>query len=240
MTVQVDVALVPGEMPAVDGAGSLAVMIDVLRASTTMVTALGNGAREIVPLKDLDEARSRHNREPEFLLGGERNANPPPGFDLGNSPLEYTREKVGGRGIIMTTTNGTAALEAARLQGAGTICVGAFVNREAVVEFCLANDLPILLVCAGTKGRFSLEDALCAGAIIQGLGPGAMLTDSANICLRLYQGVDSGNLREAVLQSRHGQYLMDIGYSEDVGIASQLDVSSVVPVYLEGRITQKA
>lgn len=201
-----------------------------------MVTALANGAAQIIPLKDIEEARSLHAQEPRYLLGGERNANPPPGFDLGNSPREYTREKVGGRSVIMTTTNGTAALEAAFQGGAGTIIVGALTNRQAVVDFCRDCTEPVLMVCAGRQGRFSLEDALCAGAIIAGLGHDVKLSDTAATCLALYETRGPRGLAEQVLASEHGQRLAQIGYGADIELATRLDVSSLVPIYQNGAI----
>ncbi|NMB24085.1 MAG: 2-phosphosulfolactate phosphatase [Firmicutes bacterium] len=232
----VDVALLPGEMEFIQAEGTLAVIIDVLRASTTMVTALANGAAQVIPLKDIEKARARHAQEPGFLLGGERNANPPPGFDLGNSPREYTKEKVGGRGVIMTTTNGTAALEAAHKGGATTIIVGALTNRQAVVDFCQDHSEPILLVCAGCQGRFSLEDALCAGAIIAGLGSGLKRSDTAETCLALYETWGPQGLAKQIFGSVHGQRLERIGYGEDIEWATRLDVSSLVPIYRDGEI----
>ena len=223
-------------MELIQAQGSLAVIIDVLRASTTMVTALANGAARVIPLKDIEEARARHAQEPELLLGGERNAYPPPGFDLGNSPREYTREKVAGRGVIMTTTNGTAALEVARSGGASTIIVGALTNRQAVVDFCQDTTAPLLLVCAGCYGRFSLEDALCAGAIIAGLGPDVHLSDAARTCLILYQSWGPQGLATQIASSEHGQRLQSKGYGGDIDLAIALDVSSVVPIYRDGEI----
>ena len=132
----VDVALLPDEMEKIRAEGFAAVVIDILRASTTIVTALANGAARVIPLTTVEEARARREKEPESLLGGERNAVPPPGFDLGNSPREYTPERVNGKTIIITTTNGTRACQSADRAGAGPVVIGGFVNLQAVTDFC--------------------------------------------------------------------------------------------------------
>lgn len=220
----------------VQAEGTLAIVIDVLRASTTIVTALGNGASAIIPLATVEEARARQAQEPHLLLGGERNAHPLPGFDFGNSPLDYTPEKVQGREVILTTTNGTRALQGAHQAGASAIIVGALTNRQAVVDFCSSWDGSILLVCAGSHGRFSLEDALCAGAIIAGLDPKLRLTDGARTCRALYEHYGAEQLPSQIASSDHGLGLKGKGYGPDVVFATALDVTSLVPIYRGGEI----
>lgn len=227
-----DVALLPREMEKLEADGHTAVVIDVLRASTTIVTALANGASHVIALDTVEAARNRQAREPELLLCGERDARPLPGFDLGNSPREYTRGRVEGKGLILTTTNGTRALQAADKAGAGTIVVGALTNRQAVVDFCAASSLgPLILVCAGCQGRFSLEDALCAGALIAGLGADLALTDAARACLALYEHWGPDQLISVVADCEHGQRLQRKGYGEDITLAMAVDTWPVVPIY---------
>ena len=156
-------------MEKIRAEGFAAVVIDVLRASTTIITALANGAARVIPLTTVEEARARREMEPGALLGGERNAVPPPGFDLGNSPREYTPERVKDKTIILTTTNGTRACEAADTAGASAVVIGSFVNQQAVVEFCRSfRDRCSLFVQA--VRAVSLEDSLYAGAVISELG----------------------------------------------------------------------
>jgi 2-phosphosulfolactate phosphatase len=214
----------------------VAIVIDVLRASTTIATALANGASHVIPLDTVEAARDRQARQPELLLCGERDAHPLPGFDLGNSPREYTRERVEGKGLILTTTNGTKALQAAEKAGAGTIVVGALTNRQAVVDFSAGSLNPLLLVCAGCQGQFSLEDALCAGALIAGLGAELLLTDAARACLALYEYWGPDQLALAVAGSEHGQRLQRKGYGEDIMLAMAVDTCPVVPIYQDGEI----
>ena len=162
---RVDVVLTPAAAIPTALAGCTALVIDVLRASTTMVTALANGCQALVPVAEVDEARRRVATMPGALLAGERGGDPPEGFDLGNSPLEFTRERVGGRTIVFTTSNGTRALLAAR--PATAVGVAGFTNLSAASEWALGQGRSIVLVCAGELGARSTEDEVCAGLLVE-------------------------------------------------------------------------
>src|SRR5262249_49024109 len=139
-----------------------ALVIDVLRASTSIVTALGSGAAAVVPVETVEEARAHKVAlGPGTLLAGERDSDPPEGFDLGNSPREFTPERVRDRTIVLTTSNGTRALTAAR--PAAAVAVAAFVNAAAAVAWARGHGGNVVLVCAGSLGTPSLEDQACAG-----------------------------------------------------------------------------
>ncbi len=144
-----------------------AVVLDILRATSTIVTALGNGCRYVIPTAEVEEARALAADNPELLLGGERSALKLPGFHFGNSPLEYTPEAVSGRGLVLTTTNGTGAIKAAA-EKAPQVLIGSLLNARATARQLLTKE-NILLVCAGTNGQFSLDDVLAAGFIIKEL-----------------------------------------------------------------------
>ncbi len=225
----VDVALGPGEWEALDLAGRVAVVIDVLRATTTITTALSNGAEAVIPFADLDECRAYRDKEPEVLLGGERGGLRPEGFDLGNSPLEYTAERVFGKRIAYTTTNGTRAIESCR--GAEEVLLGALVNRMATAEKLAASGLDAVLVCAGKYGGPNLEDTYCAGAIIEALkGPVSdtmRLTDRARIALTVFTGLraDGGNLLST---TDHGRDLVSLGFGDDVDYCGRTDATGTV------------
>ena len=151
------VHLVPSLMPGPLPSGSVGVVIDILRASTTIVHALAQGARQVIPCLTVEEAEAVAGRLPERpLLGGERHARLIPGFDLDNSPLKYTRDVVAGRTIVFTTTNGTKALQ--QCSAADEALVGAFVNRRALVERLRTESRPVHLICAGTDGYLTADD----------------------------------------------------------------------------------
>lgn len=220
-------------------AGEIAVVIDVLRASTTMIAALAHGATELVPVAAIDEARRlAADAGPAALLGGERGGVRISGFDLGNSPLEYSAARVAGRTIVITTTNGTAALAAAR--GAREILIGAIVNRSAVaavIRGLAGAGEHVHLVCAGTEGCVSAEDVLAAGAILDAAGvdaAGDTLDASAQGALASFRRVAAGGDVPAALvaefrRSPGGANLVALGMEADLPAAAAIDTLPLVP-----------
>ncbi|MHB1035356.1 MAG: 2-phosphosulfolactate phosphatase [Pirellulales bacterium] len=221
-------------------AGGVVVVIDVLRASTTIACALAAGAVEVIPCLEVEDARRVAAGLPPgtFVLGGERGGRPIEGFDLGNSPGEYTPESVGGRTVVFTTTNGTKALMRCRL--AKRVLVGSLVNRSAVCE-ALAEVERVHLVCAGTRGRITRDDVLAAGAIVEGLvetGGGRWeLNDEARVagdCFQFsvfsFQSRALGPvLAQALRATQGGRDLVEIGLGRDIDVAARVDSCPVVP-----------
>jgi 2-phosphosulfolactate phosphatase len=224
---QWQVALLPG---ALDTRGKVCVAIDVLRASSTVVTALALGAQEVVPAASLRRARSLARRS-GYLLCGERGGLPPPHFHLGNSPAQLRPEVVGGKGLVLTTSNGTRLL--ASLAEAKGVLVGCLLNREAVARAALAVDGPVALVCAGEGGgrRLALEDVIGAGAILDAalsLEPSLILDDSARLARWAFLACRD-DLAGALANTQHGLYLLSLGLRDDVNFCARLDVWDVVP-----------
>lgn len=215
------------------------VVIDVLRASTTILTALANGAREVVPVSDMSAAsRVASSLDPQtILLGGERNGSPIEGYHLGNSPLEYQPEIVQGKIIILNTTNGTGAILRARL--AEEVLIGAFVNLSALVEYLRhRNPKELILLCAGWRNRLSLEDILCAGMLLDRLGLGGRweeVPDGVRIAHLLYRTY-ADRLQEVVASSSHAARLRSLGYEADLEHATRVDSVPVLARYHEGVI----
>lgn len=221
-------------------AGGVVIMIDNLRASATIAAALAAGAASVVPVLTVDEARAQKARMGDALLGGERGGVRPDGFDFGNSPREYTTERVTGRSIVFSTTNGTAALLHARR--AGRIVVGAMCNAAAVVKGVMADPRPVHIVCAGTRDEVSLDDCLPAGLMVERLvtgGRGLVADDSGLLCLQAWRGAEAGGVVEAMRASRGGRNLVRLGMEADVEWCSRADVLDVVPEFdvVSGRIT---
>jgi len=229
----IDVALTPEEVRGIPLSGVTAIVLDVVRASTTIVAALAGGARAVRPVATPEDARAlgrRGDAEP-VLIGGERDGSPPPGFDRGNSPAEYTPDRVRGRTVVFTTTNGTRALLA--LQGARRVAVGGFVNAAAVARWAAAEPGDVLLVCAGEKGRFCLEDAVCAGLLVSRLtGPERPLTDAARAARVLWERYRD-DLGAMLRDAAWAQALVAQGRGADLPLCTALDVHDVVPVLRE-------
>jgi 2-phosphosulfolactate phosphatase len=225
-------------------AGRTVVVLDLLRASTTIAVALAAGAKEILPAGSTEEAlRIAQNLErDQVVLAGERKSVRIPGFALGNSPLEFTTEAVGGRTIVLTTTNGTQALLAA--QGAREIIVAAAVNFSAVVQrarVALETTGDLVILCSGHDRQFALEDAFTAGRLAKVLLPEGGLrrvaaNDSVIAALEIARHYGESWLR-AVRASSHGRDLSALGFAADLTVCGTQDTHPVVPLYADRRIT---
>jgi 2-phosphosulfolactate phosphatase len=230
---QIDVYLLPDLVEPAALAGKTVVVIDVLRATTTIVQALAAGAREVVPCLEVEEARQAAAKLGKAaVLGGERGGVAIAGFDLGNSPAEYSPERVGGKAVVFTTTNGTRAMQRCKL--AGRVLLGAFVNFSAVCREVAGSD-HIALVCAGTDGHVTREDTLLAGAIVDDLGRAkkVQLNDQALLAADAWQTavrlMTDRPLGMMLRESRGGRNLIETGQENDIDLAAQIDKFDVVP-----------
>jgi 2-phosphosulfolactate phosphatase len=215
------------------------VVIDVLRATSVIVHAMSEGALGAIPLTTVEEAFQMAKGFPQdsVLLGGERDANEIPGFDLGNSPREYVAEKVKGKKLILTTTNGTKAFHL--VSSAKEILVGSFFNIGAVAQRCVELDRDILIFPSGDEGNFSLEDTICGGMLIELIArrgkESISFTDASRGAQILYQRFQD-HLLEAFHLSHHGKELINRGFEDDLAYCAQIDITSLVPVFREGVI----
>ena len=218
-------------------AGSTVIVIDLLRASTTICQALAAGAKCVVPSIEVDAtiANAAEWERGDIVLGGERGGQRIDGFDLGNSPDEYTADQVFGRTVLFTTTNGTKALAHARL--AKRILIGATVNRQAVVD-AVAHDAQVDILCAGTGGKVTREDILAAGAIATQLPPRTTNEWCDAACrewselLTIAQALQrspSQQLADELRDTLGGKNLLSLGYDNDLTWCAQLDQLAVVP-----------
>jgi 2-phosphosulfolactate phosphatase len=217
-------------------AGKTVAVIDVLRATTTIVQALAAGAKEVVPCLEVSEAKRKAARcKGRKLLGGERGGVSIEGFNLGNSPAEYTSKAVKGKTVFFTTTNGTRAMHVCK--PAERVLLAAFTNYSALCER-LADVRGVELVCAGTEGHISREDVLLAGAIASRLGTlrnlSAVFTDSACIVVDSWMRWRDSQLplETTLLDSRGGANLLQIGKREDIALAAEIDKHAIVPELL--------
>ena len=232
---RLDVAFTPAEVKGAVGRRAV-VVIDVLRATSSMVTALVNGARSILPVSGVDEAvrKAEELGRDNVLLCGEREAEPIRGFHLGNSPLEFTRDAVAGRTLIMSTTNGTNAVLAGAV---GSIClVGSLLNARAVAQRLVELDGEVLLLCAGREGRFALEDAICAGRIarhVRAIAGAVSGNDALSATLRLSRAAPSVR---TLTRTAAGRRLAELGRHDDIAFCAREDLFDAVPVLDEHRI----
>lgn len=214
-----------------DITGKTVVVIDILRATSTMVNALQNGAKEIIPTLTVEEAFEKAKTFPagKVLLGGERQAEKIPGFDMGNSYLDYPREIVEGKTIILTTSNGTRALHACK--DAKEVLIGSFLNLGSVVSY-LKKQEEIVLLCSGTLGKFSIEDSMAAAAIIDLIteNDNPKLDDLGQSLVYAYRS-KKGNLAELLKDGVHLNYLKSKGYEKDIEFCFQKNLFDILPIF---------
>lgn len=230
----VDVASTPHELTLVtDMTQYTAVVIDALRATSTITTALHNGCGRIFPVSTVSAAAALKEQMPQALLAGERQGAKLAGYDLGNSPAEYAPEIIAGRDIIFTTSNGTPTLVAC--ESAGLVVVASFLNRNAVARVVQATGRNVLIACAGHHGKLAAEDLACAGAIIAALGQDYQLTDGALASQAIF-GAWHNSLPVLLRQSFSGRNITRLGYADDITYCAQLDLLNVVPIYQNKQI----
>jgi 2-phosphosulfolactate phosphatase len=215
------------------------VIIDVLRASSTIVTAFMNGAKAIIPVGDMGEASkiAQNVDSDNYLLCGEKDGEKIEGYDLGNSPLEYIKEIVEGKNLIFNTTNGTKAIK--KSLGSSKTYIASFLNVSAIVDELKKQENDIVLVCAGWKGRLAFEDMLLAGNIIHLLSNGSLPNgsrDGAKVAFGLYDKFGD-DISTVIHQSNHATRLKDIIGTSDIDYCCQVDITDMLPRLKEGMIT---
>lgn len=217
--------------------GKTAIMVDALRAGATIITAIHNGCDRIVPADEPSEAAAiKRISEGNVILCGEVGAKKVAGFDLGNSPLEYTREAVRDQVILYATSNGSAAVR--YLSSAEHVLVGTFLNATAVARRACELGLDVVIVCAGMGGQFSTDDVLAMGCIIErmtAVDPDIDMDDLAKVSLKLYMEAQK-NLLNALSGCASYEYLKNLKYYDDLEYCTREDMFEVVPEYVEGVI----
>ena len=209
------------------------VVIDVLRASTTIATALANGAKEIIPVNNIESALKIAGglAADVMLRAGERGGRTIQGFNLGNSPLEYTKEIVNGKSIIFMTTNGSAAIVKGR--HAKNLVVASFVNLSHVVSFLKDLKEDLTIICAGKENRFCIEDTVCAGRLVNKLLSSDqidLLTDDSSSAACMLDKNLGKNVLRLLKNSEHGKYLSEIGFADDLEACAEIDSIPVLPI----------
>lgn len=239
---RIDVSFGVQQLTPQDVQGRVVAVIDVLRASTTIAVALSNGARAIIPMENSDDVvtRSKQLEPGAFRLAGERRMLKMDGFDLGNSPLEHTRDAVEGKTVLLSTTNGTKALLA--VQGACDVVVASYVNLSVVstmLRTALRGGLDVTLVCAGQDRQFALEDAACAGRYVHTVSKRltGLDTNDAAYAVSSIDKKFGDNLMRLFHTAAHGQALAAAGFGDDLAACAAVDSYPVIPIYQDRQIT---
>lgn len=233
MVKRLEVCLTPALLDLYAIEDSIVVIIDILRATSSIVYGIDNGASAIIPVAQVEECLNYSDQG--YLLAAERNGEVVPGYDFGNSPFSYTAEKVAGRTVVLTTTNGTKALHLASAR-AQQVVIGSFLNLQALCDWLKKQDKSILLLCAGWKDNFNLEDTLFAGAVVAELRKEFNHFDDSSVAAEdLYQLAKS-DLRAYINKSSHSHRLAALNIEEDVKFCLQFNICQAIPVLIGERL----
>jgi 2-phosphosulfolactate phosphatase len=235
---KVNVILSPNNVEDLYFTGKTTVVIDVLRATSVILKAFDAGAKEVIPVGSIDFAMkfSVNAHGGHTLLCGERNTQKIDGFDLGNSPAEYTEEKIKGKSVILFTTNGSKAIVKAKYSE--KVFVASFNNLSAMAEHLLKINTDIEIITSGANGVFCLEDTICAGALIKKMlkqNPNLDVTDATRAALVLEEKFGS-DIKEMMLNCEHGKLLIQNGFDKDIDFCSTVDNIPLIPVFSGGEI----
>ena len=231
----VEVCFSPPLYPQFAREGTIVVVVDIFRATSAMVTAFQHGAKAIIPVSTIKEAREYKAKG--YLAGGERNGEVVDGFAFGNSPFSYMNEEIRGREIALTTTNGTRAINIAA-KDADSIAIGAFLNLSALARWIVPQGKDVVILCAGWKDRFNMEDSLFAGALtglLLASGKFVCDCDSANASSLVYRSARRNPLR-FLANCSHRKRLKHLDLEKDVEYCLRTDVTDVVPVLMDGKL----
>jgi 2-phosphosulfolactate phosphatase len=226
---RLEVCLSPALLHLYDTEGSVVVIIDVFRATSTIAAALYNNARAVIPVASVEECIELGNSIENSVTAGERNGHIVEGLQYGNSPSEYSRDFISGRTLVLTTTNGTRLLH--MVKGADAIITGSFLNLSSVCDFLRDNNKNVLLACAAWKDRFNLEDTLFAGAVVNKLKERFTINcDSARAANSLFESMGDKKPIELLRDSSHYKRLSLYGLEEDMEYCASIDLHPVVPI----------
>lgn len=227
MLKKVEVCFTPALLPLYNIENATVVIIDIFRATSSMCYGIHNGAQAIIPVATVEECLAYKNQN--YLLAAERDGQVVEGFDFGNSPFSYTSEKIKGKTIVLTTTNGTHALNKCR-DKAQQIIIGSFFNLDAVCNYLSSQGKNVLLLCAGWKDKFNLEDTLFAGAVVEQLKKNGYVSDDAGTASQDLYDLAKDDLHAYTSKTSHSERLKKLGIEEDIKFCLQLNLTNAIPV----------
>ena len=236
MNRKLKVCLTPALLPLYDIENFVVVIIDIFRATTSICYGIENGAKAIIPVSQVEECIAYSERGFDYLLAAERDGEIVAGFDFGNSPFSYTKDKVEGKTIVLTTTNGTHALHLSR--SAKKIVIGSFLNLTAICNWLKQQDENILLVCSGWKNNFNLEDTLFAGAVVEQLKDDTFSPDDPAIAANDLYNLAKGDLDAYLQKTSHSERLKKLGIEKDIAFCLNVDTTTAIPI-LNGEMLVK-
>lgn len=237
MSKKIEVCLTPALIDLYDIKQSIVVVIDILRATSSITYGIDNGAEAIIPVANVEDCLNYSNKG--YLLAAERNGEVVVGYNFGNSPFSYTKEKVCGKTVVLTTTNGTKALHLANKRAA-QVLIGSFLNLDALCDYLKSQERNVLLLCAGWKDQFNLEDTLFAGAVVSKLRESFEHFDDSSVAAEDLYAIAKDDLRKYLHKSSHSHRLAQLNIEEDVVFCLQLNICEAIPVLDGERLVKLA
>lgn len=217
---------------------TVVVIIDVFRATSTIATALYNGAARVIPVADIEECKKLGSEIPNAITAGEREGKVIEGLQHGNSPAEYPREFIEGKTLVLTTTNGTKLLHMAFAKGCAEVITGSFPNLTAVCKYLVHQDKNVILGCSGWKDRFNLEDTLFAGAVINTIKDHFVIHDDACLMAEEMYRLHRNDMFSFIQKTTHWHRLASYGQEKDLQYCVSADVANVLPVFKNGELVR--
>ncbi len=233
MSRKIEVCLTPALLNLYNIENSIVVVIDVLRATSSITFGIENGAEAIIPVANVEDCLDYSGKG--YLIAAERNGEVVEGYDFGNSPFSYTKEKVKGKSIVLTTTNGTKAMHMAR-ETAYQVVVGSFLNLASICNWLSLQDKDVLLLCAGWKDQFNLEDTLFAGAVVNILRKHFVHYNDSCVAAEDLYLIAKDDLRGYLKKSSHNHRLEQLNIEEDVKFCLQLNTCQAIPVLVGDKL----
>jgi 2-phosphosulfolactate phosphatase len=233
---KVEICLSPELIHLYEFKGKNVVIVDIFRATSTMMAALANGVASITPVMDLESCRTMEKEG--YVIAGERDGKTAEGFTLGNSPLAYLSGKFAHKKIAMTTTNGTVAIEKTK-DLAENIILGAFVNIKATAEFLISQENDIMILCAGWKGKFNLEDSLFAGALVSNLHPHFTADCDTAIAMRTLYESNEHRMQVFMGQASHAKRLQNHNIESDIVFCLSQNIYEVIGILEDGKLVSR-
>ncbi|WP_026260465.1 2-phosphosulfolactate phosphatase [Segetibacter koreensis] len=228
--------LSPALLHLFDLHNAVVVIIDVFRATTTIATALYNGAARVIPVAEVEECKRLGNVISGSITAGERDGKVIEGLQYGNSPTEYPREFIENKTLVLTTTNGTKLLHMAFAKGCSEVITGAFANLSSVCDYLVSQEKNVILGCSGWKDKFNLEDTLFAGAVIDKVKEQFVIHDDSSLMAREIFRQQRNDLYSFIQHTTHWHRLAAYGLHKDLEYCVSTDVANVLPIYRNGEL----
>lgn len=232
---KIEVCFTPALLPLYHIENAIVVVIDIFRATSSICYGIANGAEAIIPVATLEECKAYQSEG--FLLAAERDGKVVEGFDFGNSPFAYAEDKVKGKTIVLTTTNGTHAIDESK-KSAFQVIIGSFLNLDAVCNYLKNQHKDVFLLCAGWKNKFNLEDTLFAGAVVHQLTLNNYFLDDASIAAADLYHQAQADLVAYTAKTSHSERLKKLGIEEDIRFCLNVNIINSIPVLKENRLVK--